>query len=182
MNKNICMWDEFLQKYRPFVDSGVPSHLRHHQGGDRKMKKSEIGTYIWNSFVNPYTRSWKYPIYLHESPSLSEACPEAQQEADLSSESWAPDFFSFLNTRGKKTWLDTKSKSTMTSQLSSPCRQEERSPHCLMWENTGPAPPLWLGREARTAIQMCLAAVGAHKQYQLQQRQWTSSATRLPTG
>lgn len=75
MNKYVCRWDEFLQKYRPFVDSRVPSHLRHHQGGDRKMKKSEIGTCIWNSFVNPYTRSWKYPILLAWEPQLVRSLP-----------------------------------------------------------------------------------------------------------
>lgn len=64
-----------LQKYRTSVDSRVPSHMRHHQGRERKMKKYEIGIYIWNPFVNLYTRSWKYPVLLAQEPQLDRSLP-----------------------------------------------------------------------------------------------------------
>lgn len=69
-----------LQKYRIFVDSRVPSHLRHHQGRDKKMEKSETVTYIWNPFVILYTRSWKYPILLAQEPQLDKSLPWSRAE------------------------------------------------------------------------------------------------------
>lgn len=120
MNKYVGRWDEFLQKYRPFVDSRVPSHLRHHQGGDRKMKKSEIGTCIWNCFANPYTRCWKYPILLAWEPQLVRSLPwsTAGGRFIIRVLSTRPSLFS-KHKRLKKKWLNIKSKSTVTSNVTS---------------------------------------------------------------
>lgn len=164
---------------------GVPFHLKHHKGGDRKIKKSETDTYIWNPFVNLYTRSWKYPILLAWEPQLVRSLPWSRAGGRFITRvlSTRPSLFSKHNRLRKLAWYKEQEHHDFKS-ASCPLHVDEKNKALIAWCGkilALPSPLIGMGSQ-RTAIQMCLAAVGAHKLYQLQQRQWTPSATQLLTG
>ena len=103
-------------------------------------------------------------FYLHKIPSLTEACPDAEQKEDSASESWAPDLLSFLkHTRQRKlAWYKDQEHcdSNFTSCPPHVSKKKNKATIGSMRENTAPVLPFdWEGRpelEFKSVWQPCV--------------------------